>query len=97
MIYAVNDAGVTALKTMSAAIFSSKETLNTLSMAVAAQASDHADALGPHKSSLDDALDDMASILKEASSPIDEISGLLNDIADEYQDIISNDRFSGIT
>ncbi len=97
MIYAVNNEGVTALKTMSSAIFSSKDLLNTLSMAVAAQADEHADALGPHISSLNDALDDLGTIVKEASSPIDEISNLLNEIADEYQEIINNNRFSGIT
>ncbi|MBQ3497961.1 MAG: hypothetical protein IJA87_02405 [Clostridia bacterium] len=95
MKYAVNEEGVSALKTMSAAIFDATEQINGLTSALDACAGDHQDTLGPHKSSIDAVIQEIDSITKQATAPINEISETLNDIADAYQEIIGNDRISG--
>lgn len=92
MKYAVNEPGVLALKTMSAAIFDSVDQINSLTSALDSCAGEHSDTLGPHKASIDEVIEEIHSITKQATEPVNSISEILNEIADSYQEIIDNDR-----
>ena len=95
MKYAVNEEGVMALKTMSAAIFSSAEQIRGLTGALKTCADEHQDTLGPHKSSIDEVIEEINSVTNQATDPINNIAETLNDIADSYQGIIGNDGIRG--
>ena len=95
MKYAVNEEGVTALKTMSAAISNATEQILGLTNALDACAGDHQDTLGPHKASIDEVIEEINDITQKATEPANSISETLNEIADAYQEIIGNDRIKG--
>lgn len=90
--YAVNEEGVMALKTMSAAIVSASEQITALANALRTCADEHADTLGPHKESIDSVIEDIEAAEKAATDPVNGISDMLNEVADAYQDIIGDDR-----
>jgi methyl-accepting chemotaxis protein len=97
MKYAVSEQGVEALKTMSAAIFSTIDQINGLTSALSACAGDHADTLGPHKASIDEVIEEIEAATKQATEPTSSIADTLNEIAEAYREIIDNDtiRSSG--
>ena len=92
----VNQEGVLALKTMSAALFMSTEQILGLTKALRACADSHTDSLGPHKSSLDAVIEDIEAVVKDSSEPVVHISETLQEIADSYQEIIDDDVFAGM-
>lgn len=93
--YKVNDEGVQALHTMASAIIDAIEEVQHLTTNVQSTADENDDALGPHKASLDSALEEINESLKQASDPASSVADKLNDVADAYEEIIGNDRFSG--
>ena len=95
MKYAVNEEGVTALNTMSAAISNATEQILGLTKALDACAGDHQDTLGPHKASIDEVVEEINDIVEKATEPVNSISEVLKDVADSYQEIIDNDRIKG--
>ena len=94
MKYAVNEEGIHALNTMASAISDSVETLRSLVSTVQSTADEHNEALGPHKGSLDQVLEDINNAIQQASEPANSISETLIDVADGYQEVIDNDRFA---
>lgn len=95
MKYAVNEEGVQAMHTMSNAITEAIEEVQTLTSGMQTAADEHNDTLGPHKASLDSALEDINESLKQASEPANSVAEKLNEVADAYQEIIGNDRIKG--
>lgn len=89
--YAVNEEGVQALNTMSQQIVTAKDELVQAVQAVKSTA-DGNDAIGPHKESLDEALEQITQSVNDASEPVDDISEILKDVAEGYQEVIDNDR-----
>lgn len=95
MKYKADQEGVLALKTMSAAIFSSTEQILGLTTALSTCLDSHRGYLGPHESSLEAVVENIETTVKTSTGPINEISEMLNDIADGYQEIIDDNPFAG--
>lgn len=93
--YAVNEPGAAALRSMASAIDEAVEQLVSLISGIQSTADEYDDSLGPHKASLDDVLEEISESLKQATDPANAVSEKLNDLADEYQEIIENNRIKG--
>ena len=92
MKYAVNEEGIQAMNTMASAITEAIEEVQSLTSNVRSTADGFNDTLGPHKESLDSAIDDINESLKQASEPANNIADKLKEVAEAYQEIIGNDR-----
>lgn len=92
MKYAVNDEGVNALNTTASSLLEALNTVYQSTSSLQNISEGYGETLGPHKSSLDEALKEIYLSLKDAAEPIQSISSTLKDIADGYQEIIENDR-----
>lgn len=95
MEYAVNEEGVQAMNTMANAITEAIEEVQNLTSTVQSIADEHQDALGPHKASLDEVLEEINEAIKQASDPANGVAEKLIEVAEAYQEIIGNDRFKG--
>ncbi len=95
--YAVNDEGVQSLRTMASAITEAIEEIKTKTDAVQSTADEYQETLGPHKASLDRALDAIAENIQQASEPASNVAAKLNGVADGYQDVIDDDRIAAAT
>lgn len=95
MKYAVNEEGVSAMHTMSQKVQEAIEAIEQLNQSVKSTADGHANVLGPHKSSLDDAIDSVNESVKTGTEPAAEVAEALDDVADGYEAVISNDRIRG--
>lgn len=95
MKYAVNEEGVEAMNTMADAITEAIEEIQSLTSNVQSVADSNIDTLGPHKGSLDAALEEINESLRQASEPANSISETLKEVADAYEEIIGNDRIGG--
>lgn len=91
-VYAVSREGVTALKTMSAAVVSAADEINKVSKAIKIVVDENHDKLGPHEKTIVEVVEEIETLIRDASEPVEDISGTLNDVADEYNDIIGDDR-----
>lgn len=94
--YAVNEEGVEAMNTMANAITEAIEKARSLATNVQSVANSNADTLGPHKGSLDTALEEINESLRQASEPASCISEILKEVAEAYEEILGNDRVGGI-
>lgn len=94
MKYAVSPEGVAELKKMSAAVIAGAEEIKSLVQAVQVVADEHNNTLGPHISSLEDALDQIRVAEEAAVEPVEGVSHALNDVAGKYEDVIGNNPFS---
>lgn len=90
--YAPNESGINALRSMSAAIHDAIEQIQTRTADIQSAADEYSDTLGPHKESLDGALDYIRESVKQASDPANSVAEVLNEVAEAYQEIIENDR-----
>lgn len=96
MKYAVNPEGVQALRTLSRQIVEGAETINSAADALSTAADEHSDALGPHQSSIAGILEEIRAAEAAAAEPVESVSEKLNDVAEGYQEVIDNDRYSGV-
>ena len=90
--YKVDEEGVAALRTMAEAISEVTDIVSLLISSVQSDANSRSDTLGPHKASLDRALEEIKESIVQASQPVSEVSESLNDVADAYEEVIENDR-----
>ena len=90
MKYAVNEAGVSALQKMAAALIDSSTNIFNKTSQLQALADEHGNDLGPHKASLNQAILEIYTELKASAEPVKELSSTLEDIAEGYQEIIGN-------
>ena len=67
-----------------------------LADALEAVASEHSTTLGPHQASIANVVEEIRSAEEAATEPVDGLSDMLNDVAEGYQEVIDNDRFSGV-
>lgn len=95
MEYSVNEEGVEALRTMSRRTDEAVTALVQLTAGLQNFADNYRDTLGPHKSELNQTLAGIYTAIKEGAAPAKEVSGILKDIADDYEEIIANDPFGG--
>ena len=95
MKYAVNEQGVQAMRSVATAITEAIEQIESENSSIKSTAEGYSDTIGPHKDSLDDALDQIASSIKQASDPANSVSEKLNEVADGYEEVIGNDKIAG--
>lgn len=97
MKYAVNEAGVSALRNISTTLIdASAKVLEKISQLQTLTA-DNEDSLGPHKASLNQAIMEIYIGLKESAESIGVLAATAKDVAEAYQEIIDNDYISTIT
>ena len=96
MKYAVSEEGVNAMQSAANAISEAVEEMMSLVQGVQGASDEYADTIGPHKASLDSALEELSSNIQSASEPANNVVDTLNDVADAYSEIIGNDPFSGL-
>ena len=96
MKYAVNEPGVAALNSMAQAIEEVVEEIRSQVKTVQSVADENDNALGPHKSSLDDVIESIDAALKQANGPANHVAEILRDVAEAYEEIIANDRLKGL-
>lgn len=92
MKYAVNEAGVQALNAMADAVVESVQQILALSVSAKALSDSYSDTIGPHKASLDLAIEEITKNIRQAAGPVDDIAEKLADMAEAYEEIIGNDR-----
>lgn len=91
--YAVNEEGIQALSTMARFSVEAVSQIESLTARVSFISDNNASVLGPHKRSLDTAIEDINSSLRQAAEPVGILSEKLQEAADVYSEIIENDRF----
>lgn len=96
MKYAVNEEGVRAMNTMANAITEAIDEVQSLTANMQSVADEYNDTLGPHKASLDSAFEDINESIRQASQPANSVAEKLAEVAEAYQEIIGNDRISGL-
>ncbi len=89
--YAVNEQGVQALRNLSKELTDAVEQIETLTNNLASTADEYNDTLGPHKASLDEVLEEIREAEKSATDPAKSVAETLDEIADDYEEIIEND------
>lgn len=92
--YAVNEEGTQAMRLMASAINDAIGQVESQTSSVQSAADEYQDTLGPHKASLDSALEEIADNVKQAFEPANSISDKLNEVAEAYEEIIGNDRIA---
>lgn len=95
MKYAVNEEGIEAMNAMASAITEALEQVEEQTNTVRSSADEYENTLGPHKASLDEALDEIAESVKQASAPASSVAEKLIEVAEGYEEIIGNDRIRG--
>lgn len=96
MKYAVNEQGVAALKRMATVLSNVGEHICDAIGIVKDVADEHDGMLGPHKSSLDDVIENIQITLQKSTTSMEAMSELLEEIAEGYQEIIDDNAFAGL-
>lgn len=97
MQYKVTEEGVEALNTMAALLENSVEIIVRRVGDVNNLIEEYGNTLGPQgTTTLKSAMDGIAATIVNSSESVTEVSAKLTDIADDYQEEIDNDPFSGI-
>lgn len=94
-VYAANENGVQALKTMSNALYTAVEEIANHTTHIISITDEYCDTIGPHKSSLDQALEEISDCIRRSGEPANDIAERLCEVAEGYQEVIDNDRFNG--
>jgi len=90
--YAVNPEGIQAMQTMANAILNAVSEIESATSVVRRVADENPDSLGPHKDSLDAALEDIEAAIKNSTDPASDVAERLEEVAEGYQDVIDNDN-----
>ena len=93
--YACSQEGVDALNGLANAITEGVETIQGETSSLSGFADEYTDALGPHQSSLQSALEAIQGAINQSTNPASEVAEKLSGVAKKYEDIISDDPFSG--
>ena len=93
-VYKINQEGVEALNAVASALIETSEGLNNSSSGLLNSVQEYDNSIGPHASSLMNAIEGIQAALKEASEPIECITSKLHGLASEYESIIENNRFT---
>ncbi len=95
--YAVNEQGVAALNTMATALENSVDVIAKRVGDVNKLIDEYGNTLGPQgTTTLKSAMDGISATISTSFDSVYEVSAKLTDIADDYQEEIDNDPFSGI-
>lgn len=92
MKYAVSEDGVSALKTLADNITEAVIEVYRLTANIQTAIDEHSDTIGPHRTSLNEAIKDIYQSVKTSAEPANTLSETLKEAAEAYQEIIDNDR-----
>lgn len=97
MKYAVNEDGLNAMHSVVNSIQSSLESIIEMVKIIRNSINNHSGCMGPHETSLEEALSQIDENVKTASEPANSVADKLNEVAEAYQEIIENNNFSNNT
>ena len=89
MKYAVSEDGVQALNGLSTKLSATTTQINSFTGSILNTITEHQNVLGPHKRSIEEAVEEIAGCTKDASGPVAFIAEILSDIADAYQGFLT--------
>lgn len=94
--YYIDDYSVSILRQTAILVQEAHTNLGTETKVLLMVASERSGALGPHKKSLENALEEILTSIQSSAEAVVYVSEKLSDIADAYEEIMGNDRFSNI-
>lgn len=97
MKYAVSDNGIRALFELAESIRNAIYSIEAETKKVEWIAETYPDTLGPHKESLDRTLEEIKIALYNATEPAEELSEMIEEVAEGYQDILDHDLINIMT
>lgn len=95
MKYSVNEEGVQAIISLSNALQNAVEDIAIRSSQIKSISGEYSETLGPHKTSLDHAIENIIDCISRSTDITDDISERLCEVAEGYQEIIDHDVFGG--
>jgi esterase/lipase len=91
--YAVNEAGVAALKGLSSRLQEQVSVIKNATTVLESELDSQKSGLGPHSFSIRKVIDSVNDEVSAASSPVNVLAEKVDNLADEYKDFIATDRF----
>lgn len=95
MRYAVNETGIQAMNAMASSIRQAVEQMQCLTSMIRGMADGYQNALGPHKTSLEQAFEEIDECMRQALNPVNCVAEKLTEVSEAYAEIIDNDRLKG--
>ncbi len=90
----VNEQGVNAFRIEARSLQFSVNEIISLTKRLQTISDQYMGTLGPHKESLDGALEQIMFHISQVSNAVNQVAELLEEIADAYNDVITNNRFT---
>lgn len=97
MKYSVNEEGVQALSRMASSSLEAVSQIEELTAKIGFALDNNSSALGPHKQSLDTAIEEINLSLQQAVEPVETVSEKLQEVAEAYSEIIGNDKLKSVS
>ncbi|MCR4588334.1 MAG: WXG100 family type VII secretion target [Lachnospiraceae bacterium] len=94
--YACSPEGVLALNNAASRIIASSEELSAETSTMRSVADEYGDTLGPHKTELNSALDGIAGALARCIEPANNVSEMLREVADGYEEVIGQNPYGSL-
>lgn len=91
--YACSNEGVEQLKVAAAKIKQGADDIKTETSTMRSIASGYTDTLGPHRTELEEALDEIAGAVAQCIEPAENVCQKLTGVAQKYEGIIGKKRF----
>ncbi|WP_024866377.1 hypothetical protein [Butyrivibrio sp. FCS014] len=91
--YACSPEGVEQLKAAAGKIKQGADEIKTQTTTMRSIASGYSDTLGPHRTELEEALDEIAGAVAQCIEPAENVCQKLNSVAQKYEGIIGKKRF----
>jgi methyl-accepting chemotaxis protein len=95
--FAINEEGVAALKQLSADLTENIEKIVKATSGLENTCESCRSDLGPHVESLSEVIEEVREISSRAADPIESLSEKALEYAQDFEEIIANDRFKGIS
>ena len=96
MIFAVSEEGISALNTTAYMIDEAVKSIVNTTQYVEFASDNYKDTLGPHKASLDAALEEISKAILDSTESADETSETLRGLAVSYAESIRKDGFQRV-
>lgn len=94
MAFAVNPESIKTLQSFSEKITDAVAEIKNATAQMANIVSENSQRIGPHADKIETALESIKGAVLESVEPADEISEILNDVADGYQEVIDATYYS---
>lgn len=94
--YKCDEEGVQALNKLSQTVLDEVDEIKSSTDAMTDTAEEYRDTLGPHQKSLLEALEAIKEAINDGTEPATAVAEAASDVARGYEEIISDDPFSGL-